>query len=104
MTIATKELLEHALVGYEARRAEVEQKIAEIRLRLRGNQAAEAPRRRRVLSPEGRARIIAATKRRWAKARRFKRPGDKIGHWAWHTSTGGGDISRSVDVRGSRGL
>jgi hypothetical protein len=30
-------------------------------------------RKRRVLSAEGRARIIAATKRRWAKVRRLKR-------------------------------
>jgi hypothetical protein len=76
MTIATKVLLEHALDGFATRRAEVEQRINEIRLRLRGSQAAVPPPKRRVLSPEGRARIIAATKRRWAKARRLKREVD----------------------------
>jgi hypothetical protein len=61
------------LIGFEAQRAEIEQKIADSRLRLGGSQAAAPRRPRRVLSPEGRARIIAATKRRWAKARRAKR-------------------------------
>ena len=64
MTLPINELLEHALAGYAARRAEIEQRINDIRLRLRGALDAELPRRRRVLSPEGRARIIAATKRR----------------------------------------
>ena len=73
MTIPTNELLEHALAGCEARRAEIDRKINDIRLRIGGNADAEPPRPRRVLSPEGRARIIAATKRRWAKARRMKR-------------------------------
>jgi hypothetical protein len=45
-----------------------------VRPRVSGaSQDAEPPRNRRVLSPEGRARIIAATKRRWAKARRAKK-------------------------------
>ena len=34
---------------------------------------AKAAKKKRRLSPEGLARIIAATKRRWAKARRMKR-------------------------------
>ena len=72
MTIPQKELLEYALIGFEARRAEIKQKIADIRGRLGGSQDAVPPRKRRILSPEGRARIIAATKRRWAKARRAK--------------------------------
>ena len=75
MTLPINELLEHALVGYAARRAEIEQRINDIRLRLRGTLDADLPRHRRVLSPEGRARIIAATKRRWAKARRAKGAG-----------------------------
>ena len=73
MTIATKELLEHALMGYEALRAEIERKMNDILLRLHGDQGAAPPQKRRVLSPEGRARIIAATKRRWALVRRMKR-------------------------------
>jgi hypothetical protein len=73
MTIPTNELLEHALVGYEARRADIERRIDDIQIRLRGNQDVAPPRKRRVLSPEGRARIIAATKRRWARVRRLKR-------------------------------
>jgi hypothetical protein len=34
---------------------------------------AKAAKKKRRLSPEGRARIIAATKRRWTKARRLRR-------------------------------
>ena len=73
MTISQKELLEYALVGFEARRAEIKHKIADIRLRLGGSRDVVPAPKRRVLSPEGRARIIAATKRRWAKARRAKK-------------------------------
>jgi hypothetical protein len=58
---------------YEARRADLEQRINDIRLRLRGKQGAKPPRQRRGLSSEGRARIVAARRRRWAKERRMKR-------------------------------
>jgi hypothetical protein len=73
MTIPKNELLEHALIGFEAQRAEIDRKIADIQLQLRGNESADAPRPKRVLSPEGRARIIAATKKRWARLRRLQR-------------------------------
>ena len=80
LTIERSELLQHALIGFEAQRAEVERRMADLRLRLNGaGQAAqEAPRptrrrRRRKISPEGRARIIAGTKLRWAKWRKAQR-------------------------------
>ena len=78
MTIEETELLQHALIGFEAKRADVERRMAEIRLQLSGGAAANqaAPkakrRRRRKMSPEGRARIIAATKLRWEKWRKAR--------------------------------
>jgi hypothetical protein len=85
MTIPRSELLQHALIGLEAQRAELERRMADIRLRLTGGAPAapEAPkishrRRRRKMSPEGRAAIIAATKLRWAKWRRAKRAAKRV--------------------------
>ena len=79
MTKSRTELLQHALLGFEARRQEIDRQIKELRQRLDGPPEAPQPkpgrRRRRHLSPEGRANIIAATKRRWAKVRREKRAG-----------------------------
>lgn len=72
MAITETELLEHALVGFEARRAEIEERIEEVRGALNGA-VAEKPRPKRVMSPEARARIIAAQKKRWAAYRRSKR-------------------------------
>jgi hypothetical protein len=73
--IPETELLEHALIGYQKRRDEIE--AARLQLAARIDDLKEsadfAPRPRRRLSPEGRGRIIAATKRRWAKLRRMKR-------------------------------
>jgi hypothetical protein len=78
MTIQQTELLQYALIGFEAQRADVERRMAEIRLQLNGpaekDQAAPKAkrRRRRKMSPEGRARIIAATKLRWEKWRKAR--------------------------------
>jgi len=73
--------LEAALVGYQRQLEEIESKISELRRRL-GNspgsnaRPAAAPaaagrrRRKHRMSPEGRARIAAAQRARWA---RFKK-------------------------------
>ena len=66
-TLPANEQIEHALAGYETRRAEFERKIKGVRLRLRGTQAPALPRPRHVPSPEDRTRI-AATRQRSAGA------------------------------------
>lgn len=58
LTIPEEELLQYALIGYEARRAEIEAAMRAIRGRVRPvtnhqPQAKKATRRRRRLSPEG---------------------------------------------------
>jgi len=78
LTIPEVELLQYALIGYEARRAEIEAAMRTIRDRIEPSAkhrapAKEAARRRRRLSPEGRAAIIAGVKKRWAKVRQLKR-------------------------------
>jgi hypothetical protein len=70
---STNDLLEHAFIGYEAQRAELARRMRDIQRLIGDNHEGDPPRPMRVLSPEGRARIIAATKRRWARARRLKR-------------------------------
>ncbi len=70
------DLLATALIGYRQRRAELDAAIFELRRRIDGGAPIAAAaktkpaRKKRRLSPEGRARIIAATKKRWAAARR----------------------------------
>ena len=63
-------LLEAALVGYQAKLAEIDAAMADLRSRLGQSPAAKpvsaakpAPRK---MSAAGRARIIAAQKKRWA--------------------------------------
>jgi hypothetical protein len=71
-------VLEMALVGYELEKKKIDDKIAEIRAKLgRGGAArpgqkktASAGGGRRNLSPEARARIAAAQKKRWAEHRK----------------------------------
>lgn len=92
-----RELLEMALAGYALKRADVERQIERVRVRVMmamepaqthvmgrfgpipvnpptqkflNRKPAKWARKPRKLSPEGRARIIAATKRRWARVRR----------------------------------
>jgi hypothetical protein len=73
-----KELLVAALAGYQLKLTEIEARMADLRNRIAGvsggaapKKPASAPKKRR-LSPEGRARIIAATKKRWAAVRAAK--------------------------------
>ena len=77
------EILRYALIGYQAQYDEIEGKIAEVRRELarrRGGAvvhngaAAPAgpkvePKKMRRISKAGRARIAAATRERWRKAR-----------------------------------
>jgi hypothetical protein len=62
-------LLQAALIGLEQMKAAAEAKMSEIQARL-GSQTTptsrKAPRKKRRLSAEGRAAIVAALKKRWA--------------------------------------
>jgi hypothetical protein len=69
--------LQMALVGYEIEKQKIEDKIREIRGRLKGKPASSpAPAEpktakvKRVLSPAARKRIAAAQKKRWAEHRK----------------------------------
>ena len=67
------EVLEAAIVGFEEQKRQIDARIAEVRalLAARTEPAAKLPiPTPRKLSAEGRQRIIAATKRRWAVARK----------------------------------
>jgi hypothetical protein len=75
-----KATLEAALVGYQQHLQQIESKMADLR-RLLGQASAAAPvaKRARIaaagkqkhrMSPEGRARIAAAQRARWAKAKK----------------------------------
>ena len=76
-----KATLEAALVGYQQQLQQIETKMAEIRRLVQGGSSAgSSPKRRTVattaaksskhrMSPEGRARIAAAQRARWAKAK-----------------------------------
>lgn len=73
MTTNNEEILRMAVVGLEAKRAEIDRKIAEIQAQLKGKAPTEIKRRRRrTISEEGRRRIAEAQKARWAKARKAK--------------------------------
>ncbi len=72
-----KATLEAALLGYRQQLQEIDAKMAEIRRMLSGS-AAKAPakpavapaRQKHRMSAEGRARIAAAQRARWAKAKK----------------------------------
>jgi hypothetical protein len=79
------DMLTHALLGYEHKKSEIDQKIREIRSLIGGSKSAPstsghhdsaapaekaATGRKRVLSPEARKRIAAAQKKRWAEHRK----------------------------------
>ncbi|HUP05436.1 MAG TPA: hypothetical protein VMU19_15665 [Bryobacteraceae bacterium] len=76
-TSPDKDLLIAALAGYQLKLTEIEARMAELRKQIAGapggvSAKAAAPAKKRRLSPEGRARIIAATKKRWAAVRAAK--------------------------------
>jgi hypothetical protein len=72
-------LLSAALVGYQAQLEEVDRKITALRARLGGARTPTAsgagmimqkPRRKHLISAEGRARIAAAQRKRWAEMKK----------------------------------
>ena len=69
------ELLAAALVGFEHKRAEIVEKIAELRQRIGGG-AAPGPKaqatKKRTMSAAARRRIGAAQRKRWAELRKKK--------------------------------
>ena len=78
-----KATLEAALIGYQHQAEEIQAKIADIRRMLGGNPpAAPAPKAKKAATPaaprkqkhkmsaEGRARIAAAQRARWAKVKK----------------------------------
>jgi hypothetical protein len=68
--IETTEILQYALVGYNARREDIEKRIADVQRRLNGAAAVqEQPKPKRRLSAKGRAAIAKATKERWRRVR-----------------------------------
>src|SRR5262249_7508524 len=70
--------LQMALIGYQAERQRIEDKIQELQGRLGGKAesttsspaGAKTGRKKRVLSAAARARIAAAQKKRWAEHRK----------------------------------
>jgi hypothetical protein len=76
--IANHELLAAALVGYQRQLEDITAKIAEIKAKLGKASSGRAPgapaagggRRKRRVSAEGRARMAAAQRARWAKFRK----------------------------------
>jgi hypothetical protein len=72
------DLLSAALAGYRKKLQEIDARMADLRERIGGGvPAAAAPAtgpiaKKRRLSPAGRARIIAATRKRWAAVRKAK--------------------------------
>lgn len=73
------EILTLALVGLRSQAQKIQDRIAEIETMLNGTSASasteetEQPKKKRKLSAKGRAAIVAATKKRWAKAKTAKR-------------------------------
>ena len=74
------QLLQMALIGYEAQRQNIQEKIAELQAQLNGRSkrtsvaafatAAPVKRGRRRMSASARRRIAAAQKKRWAEYRK----------------------------------
>jgi hypothetical protein len=67
MPTTDHDFLQAALIGYEQRLAEIDQKIAELRRRTGQTASAPAQAKRRTMSPAGRRKIAAAQRRRWAE-------------------------------------
>ena len=69
-------MLQAALLGYQQQLEVINAKIAELKRRLGGRAVATAavgarpPQKKHRISPEGRARIAAAQRKRWAAAKK----------------------------------
>jgi len=66
-----KDILQAALIGFEAQKRDIASRIAEIRAKLAAapGTAKEPGQAKRTLSPETRKRIAVATKKRWGQLR-----------------------------------
>jgi len=69
------EIVEAAIRGFEAQKQQIDGKIVELRSLLSGRGGKAAPQAkkgtaRRTISAEGRARIAAAQRKRWAAQRK----------------------------------
>jgi hypothetical protein len=77
----TAEIIAAAIDGYEFQKTRIDTRIAELRTMLSGGSAPpaalEPKKRKRRISKAGMARIIAATKARWAKVRAAKAQQEK---------------------------
>jgi hypothetical protein len=78
---ADAELMAAALVGYDQRRLEILDKMAELQRQIGGSAVRAAPgssngarpaRKKRTMSAAGRRRIAAAQRKRWAEFRKKK--------------------------------
>jgi hypothetical protein len=67
---ANAELLKAALIGYEQQKAVMEERIAELRREL-GEAGEEKP--KRGMSADGRARVAAAQRKRWAALKKSEK-------------------------------
>jgi hypothetical protein len=76
-------IIEAAIVGFEQQKRQIDETIAELRTQLNGSAEAKAgrkakaaeiapARRKHTISAEGRARIAAAQRRRWAVQQKQK--------------------------------
>lgn len=87
-------IYEYALKHLEWEKAKLDAKIEELRSRLGGGSQTKVsapakartlalpeppkpPRKKRVMSPEGKARLVAALKKRWASVKKAKRQAAK---------------------------
>ena|SRR5579872_3015202 len=75
---ADNELLAAALVGYQAQLETIDQKIQELRRQIGGSEtvavASDVATPKRKMSAAGKARIVAALKKRWAAFHKGKAP------------------------------
>ena len=75
---ATRELLEAAIIGYQTKIADLQQRITEIRMRLDGDSSpansADHPEPgrspKRTMTAAAKRKLSLATKQRWAQLRR----------------------------------
>jgi PP-loop superfamily ATP-utilizing enzyme len=81
MPTLNKEVIEAAIAGFEVKKQNIEQQIAELRAMLERKPAGAAPSTRgrsgRKLSPEAIERIREGQKRRWASARSASSPSSR---------------------------
>ncbi len=75
--------LQAALAGYQQRLGQIDESMADLRRRIGKSGRPESPvasgpsPRRNTMSAEGRARIAAAQKARWAKAKKLAKKAGK---------------------------